>query len=205
MTALGGRQAQRGRLLDELLVAPLRGAVALADRDDRAGGVAQQLDLDMAGRPDLALQEDRPVTERRRRLGRTGGQCRGQLRRRRHPTHPPSAAAGGRLDEQREADPLGLGDDGVDRVRPVDRHRLERSGDALHADRPCDLARPDLVTKRLDDGRGWSDEDEAGVLDRSREGCPFREEAVARVDGIDPMRQGRLDDRVDAQIAFGRR
>ena len=37
----------RGRLLEHLLVAPLHGAVALADRDDRAVPVGEELDLDV--------------------------------------------------------------------------------------------------------------------------------------------------------------
>ena len=48
-------------------------------------GVAEQLDLDVAGRPDLALEVDGAVAERRPRLGRAGGQRRGQLARPRRP------------------------------------------------------------------------------------------------------------------------
>ena len=96
VTPLGRRQPGRRRLLDELLVASLERAVALPDRDDRARRVAEQLDLDVTRRTDLALQVDRTVAERRRRLGRSGGQRGGQLgglATRRIPRPPPPAAA----------------------------------------------------------------------------------------------------------------
>ncbi len=70
----GRRQTRCRRFLDELLVASLGRAVALADGDDGPRRVAQELDLDVPRRPDLALQEDRPVAERRRGLGRSRGQ-----------------------------------------------------------------------------------------------------------------------------------
>ena len=82
-----GRQPGRGRLLDELLVPPLERAVALAERDHAPGVVAEQLDLDVPRRRDLALQVDRPVAERGRRLARAGDQRRRQLGRLRDPAH----------------------------------------------------------------------------------------------------------------------
>src|SRR5881397_315175 len=45
-------EARGRRLLDELLVPALDRAVALAERHDRAIGITEQLDLDMAGRSD---------------------------------------------------------------------------------------------------------------------------------------------------------
>ena len=182
VTPLGGRQARRGRLLDELLVASLGRAVAFADGDDRPGRVAQELDLDVARGPDLAFQEDRPVAERRRGLGRSRCQRGRQVGGASNPAHPPSPAAGRRLDQQRIADPVGLGDDRGHLVGTVDRHRIEGPGDALDPDRPRDPSGPDLVPERLDDRRWRPDEDEPGVLDRSGEGRPLGQEAVARMD-----------------------
>ena len=48
---LAARRVERGggRLLDELLVAPLDRALALAERQHASLGVAQDLDLDVAG------------------------------------------------------------------------------------------------------------------------------------------------------------
>ena len=171
-------------------------------RPDR---VAQQLDLDVARRPDDALQVDRAVAERGERLGRSGGQRGRQVGRRRDQAHAPSATAGRRLDHDREADPLGLGDDPVDGVRPVDRRRLQRSRDRVDPDRPGDATGMELVAERVDGGRRRPDEDEPGVLDGPREGRPLGQEAVARMDRLGAGRERRLDDRIDPEVALGGR
>ena len=202
---LVGRQAGRRRLLDQLLVAALERAVPLPDRDDAARCVAQQLDLDVAGRPDDALQVDRAVAERGQRLGRSGGQRGGQVRRGRDPSHAAAATAGRGLDQDREADPLGLGDDPVHRVGSVDGRGLEGSRDRVDPDGPRDAPGMELVAERVDHRRRRTDEDEPGILDGPREGGPLGQEAVARVDRLGPGRQCRLDDRVDPQVALGGR
>ena len=57
----------RGRgLLEHLLVAPLDGTVAFAEREHRAVFVGEDLDLDVAGPTDVALAEDGAVTSRSR-------------------------------------------------------------------------------------------------------------------------------------------
>ena len=58
-----GREAGRGRLLEHLLMAPLDGAVALADRDDGSVRVGEQLHLDVARPLEVALAVERPVAE----------------------------------------------------------------------------------------------------------------------------------------------
>ena len=50
-------QERRGRLLDQLLVAPLQRAVAGADDDDLAGAVGEHLRLDVARLVEVALDE----------------------------------------------------------------------------------------------------------------------------------------------------
>ena len=59
---LGGQQ-RGGRLLDDLLVAPLDRAVADAERPRRALPVGDHLDLDVPGAGDQALQEDHAAAE----------------------------------------------------------------------------------------------------------------------------------------------
>ena len=63
---------ERRRLLDDLLMAALDGAVALVEGDDAAVRVPHDLDLDMAGARQVALQEDGVVAEGRRRLALGG-------------------------------------------------------------------------------------------------------------------------------------
>src|SRR5829696_9083296 len=58
----------RGRLLDDLLVAALDRALALAEVDDAPARVAEDLDLHVPRRVDVALEEDGVVAERGRRL-----------------------------------------------------------------------------------------------------------------------------------------
>ena len=111
--------AQRGRrrLLDELLVAALDRALALAAREDGAVVVAEHLDLDVARRRDDLLDVHRPVAERRQRLG--GGalvelaDVGGLL----DAPHAAPAAARRRLEEHRIAELVG---GGARLVRPGD-------------------------------------------------------------------------------------
>ena len=60
-------EADGGRLLDELLMAPLDRAVARAENGD-AAGVPEELRLDVARPLEVALAEHRAVAERRLRL-----------------------------------------------------------------------------------------------------------------------------------------
>jgi hypothetical protein len=61
-----GIQRRRRRLFDDLLVAALDRALALEQMHQVAVPVAQDLDLDMAGVAEPALQEHRAVAERGR-------------------------------------------------------------------------------------------------------------------------------------------
>ena len=90
--------AQRGarRLLDDLLVAALVGAVAQPDGPCGAVAVRDRLDLDVAGRADQALHQHRVVAERLGGLGagaRERRPERGRSSTRRMPRPPPPAAA----------------------------------------------------------------------------------------------------------------
>ncbi|MGY2936650.1 hypothetical protein ACVWZ6_006252 [Bradyrhizobium sp. GM6.1] len=64
LAAGGFVEQRRRRFLDDLLVAALDRAFALAEIDHVAVLVAEQLDLDMAGIYDKLLDEDPVVTER---------------------------------------------------------------------------------------------------------------------------------------------
>ncbi len=90
-------------------MAALQGAIPFAQVADVAEGVGDDLDLDVAGRGEVALHIHGVVAERRLGLaaGRRHGLCQffaiaGDL-------HAAPAAAGGGLDQDREADLLGRG------------------------------------------------------------------------------------------------
>ena len=65
-------QQRRRRLLDDLLVAPLQAALALAEVDDVAVAVGEHLHLDVPGVQHESLEEQGVVAERRRRLAARG-------------------------------------------------------------------------------------------------------------------------------------
>ena len=107
-------------------MAPLDGAVALADRDDGAVRVGKELHLDVPGSLEVALAVERAVAERALRLALRRLERVVELRRRADDAHPAPAAACGRLDEQREADLL---------RRAVREHRNARvAGDPLRGE-----------------------------------------------------------------------
>ena len=95
----GGR-----RLLDQLLIAPLDGAVPIAQVDDPLP-VAQDLHLNMAPALDVALQVHPSVPERRPRLRARHRHRVGQLARLPHHPKPPPATAPGRLHQHRKPNP----------------------------------------------------------------------------------------------------
>ena len=195
------RREARGRaLLDDLLVAALEGALALAQVDEVPEGVAQHLDLDVAGAPEVPLDEEPGVPEGGPRL--PGGH-------RDHAreavevlddVHPLAPAAGRRLHEEGEADRLGGGAQrrrrAVREGQPVERRDprpahprlgLELVGHGAHRRG----ARPDEGDPAPPAGVG-----EVGVL---------REEAVAGVDGVGAEALGGVEHGVEVEVALGRR
>ena len=68
LLALLGRDNRRRRFLEHLLVAALERAVALAEVDDRAVVVAENLELDVARVLDVFLHVEIAVAESSRRL-----------------------------------------------------------------------------------------------------------------------------------------
>ena len=133
-----GVERRRRCLFEHLLMPALDRAVALAERRNVAVRVGEELDLDVAGPLEVALAEDRVVAERSRRLAPRRGERLVELLGRTHDTHAAAAAAGGRLDEQREADLL--------------RRPARQDGDARRA--RCLLRRELVAPARSADGGG---------------------------------------------------
>ena len=99
----GGHEHGR-RLLDHLLVPALHRALAVEQVQHVALAVADDLDLDVARRSEVALQEHVVRAER----GGSLPPCRGdglfELVRLVHQAHPPAPSTGRGLDQEREAD-----------------------------------------------------------------------------------------------------
>ena len=96
--------AGAGRLLDDLLVAALDRAVALAEVDDVAMAVGEDLDLDVARVGQIALEVDGRVGEELLALARGPLERRLELRLLERDAEALAAAAARRLDGDRVAD-----------------------------------------------------------------------------------------------------
>ena len=167
-------RAGGGGLLQHLLVPALERAVALAEVDDGAVAVGDDLQLDVARRLEIALHVDRAVAEGGLRLGLGGGDRLGQAVGVLGDLHAAPAAARCRLDQHWEADGFGGGHRLFDGRDPAVRAGDDRDAGVLHRLFGADLVAhdPDVLGARADEGVavGFQDLGEAGVL---------REEAVA--------------------------
>jgi hypothetical protein len=191
---------RRRRLLDDLLVAPLEAALALAEVDAAAVPVGQHLDLDVARPLEVALDQHALVAEGGAGLAPRRRQRAGQLVRGAHDAHPLAATAGDRLDDDRqsvlggERRDLLLGQVGAldprhDRHAGVARQRL----------------RTRLVAHRLDRLRRRPDERDPGRGARPRQLRVLRQEAVAGVDRLGAGQSGGREHRLDRQVRLARR
>jgi hypothetical protein len=101
------RQRRRRRFLDHLLVPPLQRAFALPERKQIAVAVADDLHLDVARVLHELFDQHAVVAERRLGLALGADDGRRKFAGRIDHAHAAPAAAGGRLDQHREADLVG--------------------------------------------------------------------------------------------------
>ena len=102
--AHASREAGAGRLFNQLLVAALHGAVALAQVDAIAMVVAEHLHLNMLGAAKIFLDVEAVVMEGLAHLALRGGEDVGELFEAPHQPDAASTATSRRLEHQREAD-----------------------------------------------------------------------------------------------------
>ena len=195
LLALGGGEGGARRLLDHLLVAALEGALALPQVDDMAMGVGEDLHLEVAGRGDPALEEEGVVAEGPGGLAPRGLERGGQLGEVLHAVHALPASAGGGLDQQRDPDLGGAGEQR--RVVQPGRGQARHDGHAAGGD---GLAGGDLVAHGRDRGGGRADEGDARRGAGDRELGALGEEAVAGVDRVGPAGAGGAEHLVDGEI-----
>ena len=188
-SSCSAREHDAGGLLDDLLVAALARAVAHAGGPRLALAVGDQLHLDVVRVADHRLHEHGAVAERVRGLAARRGQ------RVLEPVHvvdaadAATAAAGGGLDHQREADALGVLARFLDRLdRPVAPRRDRHAGLLGHQ------LGLDLVAQRAHHVARRADEDQAHLLDHVRERGVLGHEAPAGPDRVGAGRdQGLLE------------
>ena len=190
-----GPHDRRRRLLQDLLVAALQGAVPLAEVDDVAERVGHHLHLDMAGGRQVALQDAAWCRRRRRpppggpRPGRGSGRLGADDR------HALAAPAGGGLHDQRVADLLGRPFEGG--VVLVGAAVAGQGGDA---GRLGDALRFVLAAHGGEDVGGRADEGVAGRFHRPSEAGVLGQEAEAGMDQIGLERLGRFENFLRPQI-----
>ena len=197
-----GRDGRRGRLFDQLLVAALDGAVALAQVDGVALAVREDLDLDVARLRDVLLDVHGAVAEGglglAAGLAHGGGKDSGIV----HDADALAAAPCRRLDHDRQAHGPrdlcgGVGVGHHSRGARRDRHAGGGHGGARHG----------LVAHRLDRLGARPDEGEVVVGAQAREGGALGQKAVAGVNGVGAVRDGGHDEVLHDEIALrgGRR
>ena len=168
-------------------MAALERAVPLA-QNQNAVAVTQHLHLDVAALLDVRLDEDRAVPEGRLGLGLGGSNLAGQVRQRAHDAHPPSAAAGRCLHQQRQV-PLRDRLDGV-----VGQHRY---AGGVHQ-----LLRLDLRAHLLDRLGRRADPGDAGGDHRPRKVGILGQEPVTGVDRVSASATRCLKHEIRAQVGL---
>ena len=189
-------QAGGGRLLDDLLVAALDRAVPVQQVQHRAMRIGQHLHLDMARPGDIALQQQRAVAEGRGGLALRGRERAGQVLRALDDAHSAPAAAGRRLDQHRIADLLRRFRQPLRRCVGFVIARHEG-----HLRIGCDLLCGAFRPHRPYRFRRRADEDQPGARHALGELGVFGEEAVAGMHRLRAGAPGRVDQRVDVEIA----
>ena len=187
----------RGSLLDELLMAALDRAVALAEVDHIAVPVGQDLNLDVTGILDEPLDVDGRIGEVLLPLARRGLERTACVVGSVDELHSLPAPSRRRLDDQRVADLLAEHDDALDRSDRLDRARDDRDAGGAHRS-----AGSGLRPHQLDRGRRRPDPDQAGLLDEAGEPCVLGEEAVAGMNSSRPGAKRGLDEHVAAEVAL---
>ena len=189
-----------GGLLDQLLVAALDRAVALAEVDDGAVLVGEHLDLDVARVGQVALEVDGVVGEELLALARGALEGVLELGLLQRDAEALAAAAARGLDGDRVADLLGDLLGLLERLDRVGGARDDRHAGVLHQ-----LAGAGLGAHRLDRARGRADERDAGLLQALGERGVLGQEAVAGVDGLGAGGLDDLHDLVHVEVGLGRR
>ena len=178
----GRRHTGRRRLLDDLLVAALDGALPLEQMHHVAVGVTEDLHLHVPGRFQIALDEHRVVAEGAGRLPLGRGDRLVEILGAVDAPHAFAATAGGGLHQHRE------------HVGPAGEHRdpgLLREVLGL-----------DLQGHRADRVRGRADPDQTRVEDGLGEVGVLGQEAVPGVDGLGLHPAGRTQDLVGVEVGL---
>ena len=180
-------------------MASLYGTLALAEVDDVAVGVAQDLKFDMVGLLDETLYIYRVISERRQCFGFSGEVGLFDLTLAADEPHAFSSTSLRSLDHDGETDLA------AHLTRILDRFEI-LAGSGNHRDTRIDHLLPgrDLVAHCFDRFGSRADEDDVGFLAAAGKLGIFRQKSISRVDGIRSALPCGFQNPVDVQVAFAR-
>ena len=190
------RQGMGRRLLQELLILSLDGAVPLAQLDDIAVFVGQNLKFDVAGVENQLFDVHFIAAEAGHGLGHGLPEQVPHFRRLIDTAHAAAAAAGGGFDEHRVPDALTDFDGLVliaDQTVGAGHHRHAHG---LHQ-RPC----CGFIAHLADNIAAGTDKGDTGVPAGVGKGIVFRQETVAGVDGVAACGLGHRQDGIHIEVA----
>ena len=175
----------------------LHRAVAFEQMHALAMRVREHLHLDMPRFVQILFQQHPVVAEAGFRLPPRRGQRRGEIRLPFDHAHALAAAAGGRLDQHRVADALGLAGE----------QRIVLGGAVIAGHQANTGLGHDAFgfgfgAHRTNRGRRRPDEDESRRRDRLGERFVLGQKAVARMDSLRASRHRDFDDAISAQITL---
>ena len=188
------------RLLDQLLVISLDGAVTVAEGDDMTEVIRHDLDLDVARLLDIALDIHGVIAEGVCGLALCETELKLEFILGCRDTHALAAATGGGLDDHRVPD---LAGELLSGLRVVDRLACARND--RHAGIHHRLPGMGLVAHAVDDVGLRTDKGDAIFLTAAYELTVLRQEAIARMDRIGAGVDGCRDELVHIQIVVLRR
>jgi len=195
MTHIIGKIGCR-RLLDHLLVAPLRRAVAFAERDHIARTVAEDLHLDVPRLGNELLEEHAAILEIRKAEALHRFEETRQFGCRPAELQADAAAARGAFEHHGIADALAMSD------RVVEIGDERRTRQQWYAALLGEIAGRMLQREGKHVLRPRPDKGDALVVERLREARILAEKTVARMDGLGARRDRGGDDRIGIEIAL---
>ena len=188
-------QAEARGDLDDLLVPPLHGAVALMQMQDIALAIAKDLHLYVLHAGYVLLEEHGGIAERAPGLRLRLVQQTLQFGRLAHDAHPAPPAAKRRLDDQRKSDLLR----GFQRLVAIN-NGLLGAGQGGHANALTDIPSGCLVAHHVEQFGARPDEGDAGRFAGSRKFRILTQKTIAWMDRVHSLLLGQCDDARDVQI-----
>lgn len=165
--------------------------------------VRKELDLDVTGPREPALEVNGCIAEGRERFGARSPDSRREFPRLEDDAHALAATARNGLHHHRVADVIGERSHVT--VWSIRRQRPSGAGHDRSASTDGGIPRRGLASHERDGTRGGTDERQPGFKARGSKLLVFRKEPVAGVNTVGARRPRRIDDAIDPQVALSGR